>query len=137
MGLEGHLLQLKNSCCELNKEIKSKESETFKFRDETLFTLEKGKKLKEERQRLEDKISSLQKSLDQVSSKRDSAFHCSKTYEHILERMKKDSIHNQLKKNELTRELRTLEKGLNIAQTKQYSLAEMERLSSFGVRDAH
>lgn len=51
--------------------------------------------------------------------------------------MKKDSIHSQLKKNELARELKNLEKNFNLVEAKQYSLTELERLSAFGVKDAH
>lgn len=58
-GLEGHLLQLKKSCSDLSREVKNKEEETNKYKDEATFTCGKAKKIKEERQKLEEKIAEL------------------------------------------------------------------------------
>lgn len=45
----------------------------------------------------------LKKSVERVNCKKDEASHCSKTYENILQRMKKDEILLQFKKNTLER----------------------------------
>lgn len=45
-GLEGHLLQLKKSCSELSRQVKCREEETNKFKDEATFTCGKANKIK-------------------------------------------------------------------------------------------
>lgn len=45
-----------------------------------------------------------------------------KSYEHILNRMKKDEIRYQIKKNELERQLRTMEKTHKELRNKNYDL---------------
>lgn len=49
-------MQLKKSCSDLSREVKNREEETSKYKDEAAFTCGKARKIKDERQRLEDKI---------------------------------------------------------------------------------
>lgn len=82
--LQDHLLQLKNSCSSLRRQINHKESDSEKLRKEAIFANDKRKKMSDEKFDVEVKINDLEKKLDQVSNKRDVAAHSCKTYEHIL-----------------------------------------------------
>lgn len=52
--LAGHLLQLKNSCSGVKIDIRSKEFEQYKYRDEINFTAEKVRALQKEREQIEN-----------------------------------------------------------------------------------
>ena len=49
-----------------------------------------------------------------VQTKKETTFHSFKTYEHILWRMKKDQITNQIKKNHLQKQISNMEKELKL-----------------------
>ena len=52
-----------------------------------------------ERNKLETEINKLKTIVEDVKSKEVNAVVCNKSYEHILDRMKKDEIRYQIKKN--------------------------------------
>lgn len=60
----------------------------------------------------------------------------SKSYEHILDRMKKDEIRYQIKKNELEKQLKGLEKVHSQLKNKNYQLKEYGYMSSTGLKEA-
>lgn len=66
----------------------------------------------------------LQANVDKVNMKKEEASHCSKTYENILQRMKKDAILLQFKRNTLERELKALEKHHKLVEHKHYDMSE-------------
>ena len=51
--------------------------------------------------------------------------------------MRKDDIYKQLQKNQMERELKVLENNHMLTEAKNYSAAELEKLSFVGVKDAH
>lgn len=62
----------------------------------------------------------LKKKVDKINCKKEEASHCSKTYENILQRMKKDEVLLQFKRNMLERELKSLQKVNSITEAKHY-----------------
>jgi hypothetical protein len=64
-----------------------------------------------------------------ISMKKNSAMHSYKTYEHILDRMKKDDITAQIRKNQMEAHLDSLQKKFRYLQTKNFNSSEMERLA--------
>lgn len=73
--------------------------EQFKYKDETVFASEKVKAIQDEKFKLEQEIEKLKQTVDQVKLKKFNALHSFKSYEHVLDRMRKDEIKNQIKKN--------------------------------------
>ena len=83
----------------MKSEIKHRELEQFRYKDETSFISSKVKSIQNEKNKLETEITKLQNVVEEVKSKEVNAVVCFKSYEHILDRMKKDEIRYQIKKN--------------------------------------
>ena len=71
--------------------------------------------------------------VQQVKDKKINATLSTKSYEHILDRMKKDQIRGQIKRNQLEKQLKKLQKSFKQLNNKSYELKEYEFLSTSGV----
>ena len=88
--LAEHLMHLKTSCSGVRLEIKHKQLEQFKYKDETHFMADKVKAIQDERFQLQAEIQKLKAVVEEVKDKKINASLSTKSYEHILDRMKKD-----------------------------------------------
>ena len=85
---------------------------------------EKVKTIQAEKNKLETEITKLEGLVEETKSKEVNAVLCYKSYEHILDRMKKDEIRYQIKKNDLEKDLRALKKSAKEQKSKNYELKE-------------
>lgn len=120
-SLSSHLMNLKTSCSQVKKDIALKELSAYKYKNESSFKSDKARSIQSTREELEKKIEKLSESLNQINGKKEVVTLGVKSYEHILERMKKDDINFQLKRNELKRQEGLLEKELRELERKFYS----------------
>ena len=104
----------------MKSEIKHRELQQTRYKDETAFLTSKVKSIQTERNKLENEINKLQSVVEDVKSKQVNAVVCFKSYEHILDRMKKDQIRYQIKKNQLDKELKNLQKNYKNLKNKSY-----------------
>lgn len=74
--------------------------------------------------------------VEEVKEKRTAARLTTKSYEHMLDRMKKDQIRAQMRRNELERDIKRTEKQLAELTAKVYELKEYEFLSTSGLKEA-
>ena len=109
-SLSGHLMNLKASCSQVKKDIALKELSAYKYKNESGFKSDKVKSIQCSREDLEKKIEKLNENLEQINGKKEVVVLGVKSYEHILERMKKDDINFQLKRNDLKRQESLMEK---------------------------
>ena len=132
--LSSHLLHLKTSCSGVKNEIKHREFQQFRYKDETSFLSSKVKSIQAEKMKLEAEIAKLKAVVEEAKSKEINAVLCQKSYEHILDRMKKDEIRNQIKRNELGKELKNMEKTYKALKNKNYELKEFGYMSATGLK---
>ena len=85
-------MNLKASCSQVKKDIALKERSAYKYKNESGFKLDKAKSIQTSREELEKKIQKLNDNLEQINGKKEVVILGVKSYEHILERMKKDDI---------------------------------------------
>ena len=81
---------------------------------------EKVKVIQNEKSKLEAEVTKLEGLVEDTKSKEVNAVLCYKSYEHILDRMKKDQIRYLIKKNDLEKQLRDLKKRVKESKNKNY-----------------
>lgn len=72
--------------------------------------------------------------MEEVKNKKLNATLGCKSYEHVLDRMRKDQIRYQIRRNQLEQELKQREKTLRELNSRGYDLKEHEYLSASGLR---
>jgi hypothetical protein len=92
-------MHLKTSCSGVRMDIKHKEMEQFKYKDETHFISTRVRTIQDERHHLEKEIEKVKAIVEEVKDKKVNAGLSTKSYEHILDRMKKDEIRSQIRRN--------------------------------------
>ena len=92
-------MQIKTSCSGVRLDIKHRELEQLKYKDEAQFIAERVKTIQDSRSSLQQEIVKLKAIVEEVKDKKVNAGLSTKSYEHILERMKKDQIRAQIKRN--------------------------------------
>lgn len=73
-------MHLKTSCSGVRLDIKHKELEQYKYKDETSFTSEKAKAIQEERNCLEKEIEKMKMIVEEVKDKKINATLSTKSY---------------------------------------------------------
>ena len=135
-ALSAHLMNLKTSCSQVKKDIALKEISAYRYKNESCFKSDNARCIQSSREELEKKIEKLNESLGQINGKKEVVTLGVKSYEHILERMKKDDINFQLKRNDLKKQEGLLEKELKELERRFYSAKEFEQLAINGLLEA-
>jgi chromosome segregation ATPase len=129
-------MQLKTSCSGVRLDIRHRQLEQFKYKDEAQLIAERTRTIHQNRAAVEAEIGKLRGVVGEVREKRTTARLTTKSYEHMLDRMKKDQIRTQMRRNELERDLKRMEKQLTELTVRGYDLKEYEFLSSSGLKEA-
>ncbi len=117
-------MQLKTSCSGVRLDIRHRQLEQFKYKDEVQLMVERARTIHQDRASVEAEIGKVRGVVGEVKEKRTAARLTSKSYEHMLDRMKKDQIRAQMRRNELERELKRMENQLAEVTAREYELKE-------------
>ena len=95
------MLHLKSSCSGVKLQIREKESEQTRLKEESGLMGERARGIEQEREQLYSEIEKLKGVIEEARNRKLTASLSSKSYEHILDRMRRDDIKAQIKRNHL------------------------------------